>query len=188
VQNLTPAMNSISLNETDRLVLVDEAKTLAKTIEQEKQNMLDCQLQREKLNFFWVVDKNSLEQKKSELRNKERLKEDRKERQDAELYALKDRIKQVLLEQNSDVVAKLANTTAELGFLHDEHQVFEDELQQDHRELCVYMKNVEHEHRALMLNMSFEHSRSIEAVRADFHRRTQEVGTIAVFFQSVKYR
>lgn len=177
-ENITRTMNTNSFNEADRLVLVNEAKSLAKAIEEEKQNMLDCQFQREKLNFFWVVNKNALEQKNSELRNKHRLKEDRKERQDAELLFLKDRVKQVLLEQNSDVVVNLANTSAELGFLHDEHQVYEDELRQDQRELLVHMKSIEREHRALMLNLSFEHSHKVEAVRAEFHRRTQEVRAI----------
>jgi hypothetical protein len=168
-------MNPAASNEADRLVLAIEAKFLAESIQQEKQSMLDCQYQREKLNFFWLVDQNSLEQKKSELRNKERLKEDRHECHEAELHFLRDRVKHLLLEHNVDIATVQAKTAAELGFLHEELQVFEGELQLCHRGLFVRMKDVETEHREFMIEMTQEHAHKVEAIRTNFERRAQEV-------------
>ena len=167
--------HSSSSNETDRLVLVNEAKYLAGSIQQEKQSMLECQYQREKLNFFWLVDQNSLEEKKAELRNKERLKQDRKECHDAELHLLRSRVKSLMLEHNVDVASKQANIAADLGFMDEELKVIEEELAQDHRTLLVQMKDVETEHEEFLIELAQKHAQKVASVQASFERRSKEV-------------
>lgn len=60
-----------------------EADRLHKQSKKEEHDFNEFQQQREKLNYFWIVEKKKLEDKRAELRNKERELQDLEEKHQA---------------------------------------------------------------------------------------------------------
>lgn len=56
-------------------------------LDREREERNYFQLERDKVNTFWEIEKNKLEQSKSELRNKDREMEDREEKHQTEIKA-----------------------------------------------------------------------------------------------------
>lgn len=72
-------------NEAERLELVKAAKTLLEMTKKEEQAFNEFQQQREKINYFWIVEKKNFEDRKAELRNKERERQDLEEKHQVEI-------------------------------------------------------------------------------------------------------
>lgn len=72
-------------NEAERLELVKQAKTLLEMTKKEEQAFNEFQQQREKINYFWIVEKKNFEDRKAELRNKERERQDLEEKHQVEI-------------------------------------------------------------------------------------------------------
>jgi hypothetical protein len=75
-------------NELERQNLIKEAKLLAEKAKKEEEAFNEFQQQREKINYFWIVEKKNLEDKKAELRNKERERQDLEEKHQVEIKVI----------------------------------------------------------------------------------------------------
>lgn len=71
--------------EAERLELVKQAKALLELTRKEEQAFNEFQQQREKINYFWIVEKKNFEDRKAELRNKERERQDLEEKHQVEI-------------------------------------------------------------------------------------------------------
>lgn len=60
---------------------------------------------KERINYFWIVEKKSLEDKKAELRNKEREKQDLEEKQQVEIKIYKQSVKHLLYEHQNEITS-----------------------------------------------------------------------------------
>ena len=58
-----PKVEEVSAEDAQTKELRDTARGLAKSIESEAQDFNEYQQQREKLNYFWIVEKKDLEDK-----------------------------------------------------------------------------------------------------------------------------
>lgn len=72
-------------NEVERVELVKQAKSLLEMTKKEEQAFNEFQQQREKINYFWIVEKKNFEDRKAELRNKERERQDLEEKHQVEI-------------------------------------------------------------------------------------------------------
>jgi chromosome segregation ATPase len=68
------------------------AEALSKKMQKETTDFNEFQQQREKLNYFWIVEKKRLEDKRSELRNKDRELQDLEEKHQVEIKTYKQRL------------------------------------------------------------------------------------------------
>ena len=105
-----------------RLKLVGEARDLAKQIEREAKDFNEFQQQREKLNYFWIVEKKDLEDKKSMLRNKERELQDLEEKHQVEIKIYKQRLKHLLHEFQNEITLKKTGAEMTLKLKQDDHR------------------------------------------------------------------
>jgi len=78
--------------EAERLELVRQAKALLEMTRKEEQAFNEFQQQREKLNYFWIVEKKTFEDRKAELRNKERERQDLEEKHQVEIKVRSGRL------------------------------------------------------------------------------------------------
>ena len=60
-------------DESEWRSLKSEANRLHKLTKKEEQDFNEFQQQREKINYFWIVEKRKLDDKRAELRKKDRL-------------------------------------------------------------------------------------------------------------------
>ena len=72
--------------------LQTEADRLHKLAKKEEHDFNEFQQQREKLNYFWIVEKKKLEDKRALLRNKERESQDLDEKHQVEIKLYKQRL------------------------------------------------------------------------------------------------
>ena len=93
--------------ELARRQMAKEAKRLFDQTKAEEEKFNEYQQQREKLNYFWIVEKKKLDDKKAELRNKERELQDLEEKHAVEIKVYKQRLKHLtcLLERYGTWVA-----------------------------------------------------------------------------------
>ncbi len=69
----------------------------------EEEEFNQFQQQREKLNYFWIVEKKNLEDSRAELRNKERELQDLEEKHQVEIKVYKQRVKHLLYEHQNEI-------------------------------------------------------------------------------------
>ena len=86
--------------------LHDEAVRLHKAMAKEEHDFNEFQQQREKLNYFWIVEKKKLEDKRAELRNKDRELQDVEEKHQVEIKIYKQRLKHLLHEHQHEITVK----------------------------------------------------------------------------------
>ena len=100
----------------------------------------EFQQQREKLNYFWIVEKKKLEDKKAELRNKERELQDLEEKHQVEIKIYKQRVKHLLYEHQNEITQRKTDSEMALKLAQDDHRGDESELKSDRRALKLELK------------------------------------------------
>merc|ERR1719321_2107674 len=84
--------------------MMREAKRLRDQCEWDEKDFQTFLVEREKINYFWIVEKKTLAEKKADLRNKEREYQDLEERQQIELKMFQQRLKHLRYHQQDEVV------------------------------------------------------------------------------------
>ena len=115
-------------------------------VEQEREDFNLYQQQREKLNYFWIVEKKNLEDKKSELRNKARELQDLEEKNHVEIKVYKQRVKHLLYEHQNEVTHLKTEAETTLKLAQDEFRGAEAGLKKDRRNIKVDLKEIELSH------------------------------------------
>lgn len=69
----------------DRLALIEQAKEMRLLIKSEESAFNDFQQQRERINYFWIVERKNLEERTAQLRNKERERQEMEEKYQFEI-------------------------------------------------------------------------------------------------------
>eukprot|EP00913_Durusdinium_trenchii_P010397 g9748.t1 len=119
--------------EKKRIEMIKEAMRLRSNCEREEieNHFHQFLMEREKINYFWIVEKKTLTEKQADLRNKQRELQDLEERQQIELKMFQQRLKHLRYHQQDEVVE--LKTDAELGLKlqEDHHRITEAEIKKD---------------------------------------------------------
>ena len=129
----------------------------------------------EKLNYFWIVAKKDLEDKKAELRNKDREIQDLEEKHQVEIKIYKQRLKHLLHEFQDQVTGKKTTLETSLKLAQDDNRGSETEAKSDRRALRVELKETELNHGQFLKSLKQKQDRTISELRHDFERRASEV-------------
>lgn len=100
--------------------LKSEADNLHKLTKKEEREFNEFQQQREKLNYFWIVEKKKLEDRRVELRNKIRELQDLEEKHVVEIKIYKQRLRHLLYEHQNEVASKKTDTERALKMAQDD--------------------------------------------------------------------
>ena len=137
------AAAGLAEHEEERKKLITEAVELSRATEAEEIQFNEFQQQKEKLNYFWIVEKKTLEDKKSELRNKDRELQDLEEKHQVEIKVYKQRVKHLLFEHQNEATKLKTDGQVSLKMAQDQHRDSETELQKDERALKLDLKEME---------------------------------------------
>ncbi|CAM9470080.1 unnamed protein product [Ectocarpus sp. 4 AP-2014] len=171
------AVNEVE--EAERKALTLEADRVFKRTVKEDHDFNEFQQQREKLNYFWIVEKKNLEDKRAELRNKERELQDIEEKHQVEIKIYKQRVKHLLYEQQDDVTAKKMSAEVSLKLAQqDAHREEERELKVDRRGLRLGAKEMGLSHEAYLMTLKQQQDRNITMLKTEFERKAGEVHKI----------
>ncbi|RHY54678.1 hypothetical protein DYB34_002007 [Aphanomyces astaci] len=161
--------------EAERQELIKEAKRLAERSKKEEEAFNEFQQQREKINYFWIVEKKNLEDKKAELRNKERERQDLEEKHQVEIKVYKQRVKHLLYEHQNEISSLKIGSETALKIGQDDHRTTERELKTDKRSLKLDLKEMELSHEDYLKTLKQEQDKRITVLRQEFERHAKEL-------------
>ncbi|KAF5833874.1 growth-arrest-specific micro-tubule binding-domain-containing protein [Dunaliella salina] len=133
---------------------VEELNQKIHTLEKEKNKEEEyrnyMQLERDKINAFWEITKKDLDDKKAELRNKDREMEEMEERHQVEIKVYKQKVKHLLYEHQNNITTLKADGELALKLQQDEFRKREAELARDKRDLKMKLKEQELSHQEMI--------------------------------------
>jgi len=152
-----------------------EADRLHKLSKTEEKDFNEFQQQREKLNYFWIVEKKKLEDKRVELRNKDRELQDLEEKHQVEIKIYKQRLKHLLYEHQNEITQKKTETEKALKMAQDDDREAESDVKEDRRALSTVIKEIEITHEEYIRGLKREQDQKITMLRHEFERRSNEI-------------
>eukprot|EP00899_Mesostigma_viride_P016725 jgi/Mesvir1/25053/Mv11897-RA.2 len=129
----------------------------------------------DKINAFWEITKKELEDKKAELRNKDREMEEMEERHQVEIKVYKQKVKHLLYEHQNNISTLKADGEMALKLQQDEFIKRENELIKDKRSLKQELKEMELAHEDVVRTLKLEHAKEITKLRQEFELNAKEL-------------
>uniref|UniRef100_A0A9L0S4B9 Dynein regulatory complex subunit 4 n=2 Tax=Equus TaxID=9789 RepID=A0A9L0S4B9_HORSE len=144
-------------------------------LDREREERNYFQLERDKIHTFWEITRRQLEEKKAELRNKDREMEEAEERHQVEIKVYKQKVKHLLYEHQNNLTEMKAEGTVVMKLAQKEHCAQEDMLRKDMRALKVELKEQELANEVVVKNLRLRHTEEITKMRSDFERQVREI-------------
>lgn len=172
----TPTIvDGISTEEMSKEQLEEHIVRLREELDREREERNYFQLERDKVNTFWEITKRQLEERKAELRNKDREMEEAEERHQVEIKVYKQKVKHLLYEHQNNIAELKAESTVALKLAQDDHKGNEQDLRKDKRSLKVELKEQELSHEDVVKNLKKGHDEHVTKLRQDFERQVKEI-------------
>lgn len=172
----TPTViDGVSTEEMSKEQLEEHIVRLREELDREREERNYFQLERDKINTFWEITKRQLDEKKAELRNKDREMEDAEERHQIEIKVYKQKVKHLLYEHQNNISELKAESTVALKLAQDDHRGNELDLRKDKRSLKVEIKEQELNNENVIKNLKRENDEKITELRLDFERQAREI-------------
>ncbi|EDO41610.1 predicted protein [Nematostella vectensis] len=172
----TPTIvDGISTEEMTKEQLEEHIVRLREELDREREERNYFQLERDKVNTFWEITKRQFEEKKAELRNKDREMEEAEERHQVEIKVYKQKVKHLLYEHQNNIAELKAESSVALSLAQDEHRTSEQDLRKDKRSLKVELKEQELSHEDVVKNLKRNHDEHVTRLRQDFERQVKEI-------------
>ena len=163
-----------NIDQTEWTALKNEADRLYKLTQKEEQDFNEFQQQREKLNYFWIVEKKKLEDKRADLRNKERELQDLEEKHQVEIKIYKQRLKHLLQEHQNEITHKKTESELALKMAQDDDREIERDMKEDKRTLNLELRGIELSHEEFVRGLKREQDQKITFLRHEFERKANE--------------
>jgi hypothetical protein len=122
--------------------LQEKIMYLNDSLDHEREERNYFQLERDKINTFWEISKKELEDRKAELRNKDREMEELEERHQVEIKVYKQKVKHLLYEHQNNVSQLKEEQERALKLQLEEHRLRESESKKDKRSLKLELKEL----------------------------------------------
>lgn len=166
---------AVILEESKRMEMVRKANRLKLDCEREKKDHDQFLMEREKINYFWIVERKTLTEKQADLRNKTREYQDLEERQQIELKMLQQQLKHLRYHQQDEVVELKTDAELALKLQEDHHRITEAEIKKDKRALKVEMKEAEVAQVDFIRMLKMEQDHNILELRQEFDRKARDM-------------
>ncbi|XP_055992037.1 dynein regulatory complex subunit 4 isoform X2 [Sorex fumeus] len=144
-------------------------------LDREREERNYFQLERDKIHTFWEITRRQLEEKKAELRNKDREMEEAEERHQVEIKVYKQKVKHLLYEHQNSLTEMKTEGTVVMKLAQKEHHTQEALLRKDMRTLKVELKEQELSNEVVVKNLRLKHTEEITKMRNDFERQVKEI-------------
>lgn len=164
-----------SADEQQWKTLKNEADRLNKLMIKETHDFNEFQQQREKLNYFWIVEKKKLEDKRSELRNKDRELQDLEEKHQVEIKIYKQRLKHLLSEHQHETTQRKIEGELALKMAQDDNRAEKMEVKADKRVEVIAVREEDFNHEEFIRALRRDQDQKITFLRHEFERKANEM-------------
>jgi myosin heavy subunit len=172
----TPTMvDGVSAEEMTPEQLVEHIGRIKEELEREREERNFFQLERDKIHTFWEITRRQLDERKAEIRNKDREMEEAEERHQVEIKVYKQKAKQLLWEhQNASAELRMNSTTA-LKKCAEEVTAHEKVIRNEKNELKIELRTMELSHQDHVKRLVASHDIKVTEMRETFERRSNEI-------------
>eukprot|EP00697_Spironema_sp_BW2_P007001 gnl/Spiro4/21195_TR10345_c0_g1_i1.p1 gnl/Spiro4/21195_TR10345_c0_g1~~gnl/Spiro4/21195_TR10345_c0_g1_i1.p1 ORF type:complete len:466 (+),score=158.03 gnl/Spiro4/21195_TR10345_c0_g1_i1:50-1399(+) len=157
--------------------LTEQNLQLQAKLSQEISDRNYFQLERDKINSFWEITKQELEDLKAEGRNKQREIEEMEESHQVEIKVFKQRIKHLLYDHQNKVTDVKHESEVAHKELEDVNRAKEAQLRTEHRMLKVKLKDNELCADDTIRNLKQEYDRHVTQLRLNAQQEMNELRT-----------
>lgn len=163
------------LEEEEKRLLRTQLRAISDAYDKEVNAYEKFVLERDKIQYYWIVEKKTLQEKQTDLRNKEREMEDLDERQQIELKMIQQRLKHLRYDQQDEMVELQSAAELALKLLEDQHRIAEAEFGKDKRTLKIQMKEAEIAQEEFVRMLKLENDKKILELRKEFDRKARDM-------------
>ncbi|XP_076848671.1 dynein regulatory complex subunit 4 [Brachyhypopomus gauderio] len=172
----TPTVvDGLSTEEMTKEQLEEHILRLREELDREREERNYFQLERDKIHTFWEITKRQLDEKKADLRNRDREMEEAEERHQVEIKVYKQKVKHLLYEHQNNIVELKTEGVVATKLMQKEHADLETELRKGIRSLKVDNKEKELSDEHLLKTLKLKHDEQITKLRNDFERQVREI-------------
>ncbi|KAL1007328.1 hypothetical protein UPYG_G00085060 [Umbra pygmaea] len=172
----TPTVvDGISTEEMSKEALEMHILRLREEIEREREERNYFQLERDKIHTFWEITKRNLEEKKADLRNRDREMEEAEERHQVEIKVYKQKVKHLLYEHQNSISELKAEGVVSTKLMQKEQAEVEKGLCKGVHNLKVEMKEKEISKDRVVKCLKLKHDEEITKTRNDFERQVRDI-------------
>ncbi|XP_057257942.1 dynein regulatory complex subunit 4 [Pezoporus wallicus] len=150
---------------------------LREELDREREERNYFQLERDKMHTFWDITRRQLEEKKAELRNKDRQMEEAEERHQVEIKVYKQKVKHLLYEHQENLTELKAGGMLSMKLAQKDHWAQEMEMQKEKCSLKAELKEQELANEAVLKNKDLKQEQEITRLCNDFERQVREIET-----------
>ncbi|XP_069073289.1 dynein regulatory complex subunit 4 [Pleurodeles waltl] len=168
-------VDGVSTEEMSKEQLEEHIVRLREELDREREERNYFQLERDKIHTFWEITRRQLDEKKSELRNKDREMEEAEERHQVEIKVYKQKVKHLLYEHQNNISELKAEGSVTMKLAQKEHRAQEGDLRKDMRTLKVELKEQELANEMVVKNLKLKQDEEITRLRNDFERQVREI-------------
>ncbi|KAM6251045.1 dynein regulatory complex subunit 4 isoform 2-T2 [Spheniscus humboldti] len=169
------AVDALSPKEMSKEELEKHVVRLREELDREREERNYFQLERDKIHTFWEITRRQLEERRAELRNKDREMEEAEERHQVEIKVYKQKVKHLLYEHQENLTELKAEGTLSMKRAQKDHWAQEMELRKDMRSLKVELKEQELANEVVVKNMRLKQEEEITQLCNDFERQVKEI-------------
>ncbi|KAM4638861.1 dynein regulatory complex subunit 4 isoform 3-T3 [Amazona ochrocephala] len=148
---------------------------LREELNREREERNYFQLERDKMHTFWDITRRQLEEKKAELRNKDRQMEEAEERHQVEIKVYKQKVKHLLYEHQENLTELKAGGMLSLKLAQKDHWAQEMEMWKENCSLKVELKEQELANEVVVKNKHLKQEQEITRLCNDFERQVREI-------------
>ncbi|XP_069757328.1 dynein regulatory complex subunit 4 [Narcine bancroftii] len=168
-------IDGISTEDMPKEQLEEHIVRLREELDREREERNYFQLERDKIHTFWEITKRQLEERKSELRNKDREMEDAEERHQLEIKVYKQKVKHLLYEHQNNLAELKAENTVAMKLEQKEHRDQERELGKDTRNLKLELKEQELANENMVKTLKLKNDEEITRLWNDFEKQMEDI-------------
>ncbi|CAM5094170.1 unnamed protein product [Natator depressus] len=168
-------VDAIPPEDMNKDQLEEHIVRLREELDREREERNYFQLERDKIHTFWEITRRQLDEKKAELRNKDREMEEAEERHQVEIKVYKQKVKHLLYEHQNNITELKAEGSVSMKLAQKEHRTQETELRKDMRTLKVELKEQELANEVVVKNLRMKQEEEITRLRSDFERQVKEI-------------
>jgi hypothetical protein len=165
----------VSAEEAELILLKEEAKKLHIKAKIEELDFNEFQSQREKINDFWLLEREILEKKRADVRFKDQEIQDLVEQQHFEVKSCQDKWKTLLHKQQTQFSEKL---TKILSSQKEALQSYVNTLMQQklsNLEVEALLRATQDQHNLTVRGMRREHEASVTNLRNEYEKKSEEM-------------
>eukprot|EP00066_Takifugu_rubripes_P021707 XP_011610973.1 PREDICTED: growth arrest-specific protein 8 isoform X3 [Takifugu rubripes] len=154
--------------------LVEHFVRLREELDREREEKSFFQLERDKIREFWEISKRSLEEANAQLRNQQREKEEAEECHRVEITVFKQKLKNVLSEQQNAMAKMKMEGVATAMLVQNRNMEAELGLRRDVSSLHANCREKEHHTHNSLRELQLKHQVELMDLASSYDRRIKE--------------